>query len=86
MQMNGESSLFSREDPTGPNMSENKYEKLESEGTTLSSRICNEPGSTGNIDDVPLIDGEMLIILEILIHSFRKTFLISEYLGVKVHI
>ena len=80
------SSLFGREDPTGTNMSEDKYEKLESKGTTLSSWIWHESGSTGNIDDVPLIDREMLIILEILIHSFRKTLLISEYLGVKVHI
>lgn len=86
MEMNGESSLFGRKDPTGTNMSEYKYEKLKSKGTTLSSGVSNESRSTGNIDDVPLIDRKILIIFEIHVYGFRKTLLISEYLGVKVHI
>jgi hypothetical protein len=80
------SSLVCGEHPTGANMHEGKHKKLKSKSTTLSSRICDESGSTRYIDDVPLIEREILIVLEILIYWFRKALLISEYLGVKMHI
>lgn len=72
--------------PMIPEMRENEHKKLESECGALSPGVCHESAPGSNIHDVPLVEREMLVVLEVVVHLLRKGLRIGKDFGIEMHI